>query len=80
MWTIEYSEEVKYYFIDNDPYAFDLLVRIEELKYTDDGIPPEGSLELEPGFFWWRVLHHIVIYERITAPSPRLIIAVVKPL
>lgn len=68
MWTIEYSEEAKYYFIDKDPYAFDLLVRIEELKYAEDGIPPEGCSEIEPGFLWWQVLHHIVIYERISAP------------
>ena len=32
MWEIDYTEEVKFYFIDNGDLVFDLLVRIEELK------------------------------------------------
>ena len=42
IWAIEYEEEVKFYFLDNDPYSFPLLVRLEELRYEADGVPPEG--------------------------------------
>ena len=34
MWEIEYTEEVKFYFIDNGALVFDLLIKIEELRYT----------------------------------------------
>lgn len=80
MWEIEYSQEVKYYFVDNYPYTFDLLVRIEELKYIQSGIPSEGCVELEPGFYWWEVLQHAFIYERITEQPQKLIVVVVKPM
>ena len=49
MWGIEYSEEVKFYFIDNGPYAFALLVKIEELKFYVNGLPPEGCIQIDLG-------------------------------
>ena len=50
MWGIEYSDEAKYCFINNDPYTFDLLVKIEELRYSIDGIPPSVAHWLSLGF------------------------------
>ncbi|NJN83088.1 MAG: hypothetical protein HC802_12925 [Caldilineaceae bacterium] len=41
MWQLEYNAEVAQYFFDNDPYTFPLLIRIEELKFEPDAIPPE---------------------------------------
>ncbi len=76
MWAIEYADEVKYYFIDNGDLVFDLLIRIEELRLTPHAVPPEGCTQLDPGFFWWEVLQHIVIYEK---KGNTLIIEVVKP-
>lgn len=34
MWTIDYAEEVKLYFVDNGDLVFDVLVKIEELKFS----------------------------------------------
>ena len=76
MWEIEYSDEAKYYFIDNDPYTFDLLVKIEELRYTADGIPPAGCTMVEPGLYLWEVLNHLVYYRR---RAGKLVIAFVQP-
>lgn len=79
MWQIEYSDEVKFYFLDNYPYTFDLLVRIEELKFSENGIPPEGCRVLEPQRYWWEVLGHIVIY-RLVPESGVLRVLIVKPI
>jgi hypothetical protein len=80
VWEIEYSDEVKFYFLDNDPYTFALLVRIEELRYAADAIPPEGCTPLpgEPNHYLWLVLEHVVAYEK--QGTTTLKIWVVKPL
>ena len=82
IWAIEYEEEDKFYFLDNDPYSFPLLVRLEELRYEADGVPPEGcnSLPDEPNVYWWQVLDHDVLYEKLPETQPpTLRILVVKP-
>lgn len=79
MWEIDYTEEVKFYFIDNGDLVFDLLVRIEELKYAPDGLPDGEWIELEPEIFLWSVLRHFVVYQRSKAER-KLRIAVVKPM
>jgi hypothetical protein len=81
MWELDYNEEVKYYFLDNDPYTFPLLIKLEELKFEPDAIPQEGCtpLDEEPGLFMWVVLDHLVVYEKL-AVEHRLRILVVKPL
>ena len=79
MWEIDYTEEVKFYFIDNGDLVFDLLVRIEELKFIGDGIPPEGCIQIEPNVYQWEVLRHTVIYRK-TEATRKLRIAVVKPM
>jgi hypothetical protein len=56
VWALEYTDEVKYYFIDNGDLVFDVLVRIEELKFTEDGIPPEGCTQIEPNIYLWEIL------------------------
>ncbi len=76
MWGIEYSDEVKHYFLDNGNFVFDLLIKIEELRHTADGIPPEGCTQLDLNFYWWEILRHVVIYER---KGKKLIIEIVKP-
>ncbi len=57
MWTLEYSNEAKFYFIDNGDYVFDLLVKIEELKFFPDAMPPEGCTPLDdkPNTYKWAV-------------------------
>jgi hypothetical protein len=83
MWTLHYSEEVKAYFVDNEPYCFDLLVRIEELKFDADATPPEGLTPMddpdEPSLYLWLVLDHVVMLRRI-ANGKSLYIVAVRPL
>ncbi len=79
MWEIEYTEEVKFYFIDNGALVFDLLIKIEELRYIPSGIPAEGCTQLEPSIYIWEVLRHAIIYQR-KEPEHKLRIATIKPL
>ena len=79
MWEIEYRDEIKFYFIDNDPYTFALLIKIEELRYYPDAIPPEGCTLVDDGLFWWETIEHIVIYERVETEK-RIIVITIKPL
>lgn len=79
MWEIEYTEEVKFYFLDNGTLVFDLLVKLEELRYITSGIPPEGYTQLEPGVYIWEVLKHAVLYQRKEAEH-KLRIATIKRL
>ncbi len=62
MWEIEYKDEAKFYFLDNHPYTFDLLVKIEELRYQPDAMPPEGVVEISPKLYFWLVAEHLVCY------------------
>lgn len=79
MWQLDYTRETRNYFIDNDPYTFSLLIKIEELKFTPEGIPPEGCTQIEDGLLWWEILNHAVIYERLET-AKQLIICAIKPL
>ena len=62
MLRIEYSPEVKFYFLDNDPYTFELLVKIEELRHTHDGLPTD-SYNMSDNLILWNVLEHTVAYR-----------------
>ena len=83
MWTLHYSQEAKSYFVDNEPYTFDLLVRIEELKLDAEAIPSEGLTTLddpnEPDLYLWLVLDHVILLRRVTSDNSLYIIAV-RPL
>jgi hypothetical protein len=78
MWELDYIDEVKFYFIDNGDLVFEVLVKIEELKYIESGVPAEGCAQIEPEVYLWEVLQHWVIYQR--SPTMRkLRIAAIKP-
>jgi len=79
MWQLDYTREARNYFLDNDPYSFSLLIKIEELKFTLDGIPVEGCTQIEDGLLWWETLSHAVIYARLPAEN-RLVISAIKPI
>lgn len=83
MWQTEYSDEAEFYFLNNAPYTFPLLVRLEELKFLPDAIPPEGLTPVddpdEPEMYLWEVLDHMVALDRQS--TERVIYYhVVKPL
>lgn len=78
MWHLEYDREPSNYAIDSHPYNEAVLIALEELAQTDDGIPAEGCTEIEPGLYLWEVADHLVIYERIEAQR-RLHVLILKP-
>ena len=83
MWALYYSEEVKSYFVDNEPYCLDLLVQIETLKFASDAIPPEGLTPFddpdEPNVYLWLIPDHAVILRKVTSGNEIHILAV-RPL
>ena len=78
MRQIEYSEEAKFYFLDNYPYTFDLLIRIEELKFIENHSLPNSCVELAPNYYWWEILGHAIVFEQLDAQT--LYILSIKPL
>jgi hypothetical protein len=76
LWEIEYSAEVRNYFIDSGAYTGNLLGEIERLRYAPDGLPAENYTEIE-GHVIWGVLRHWVFYLK---RERTLLITVVKPL
>lgn len=80
MWELEYSEEVKLYFVDNGDLVFDVLVKIEELKFLQDAIAADATpLQAEVNTYRWLILGHWVVYEKLERQPPTLKIWVVKP-
>ncbi|CAN5779364.1 hypothetical protein BH10CHL1_BH10CHL1_47850 [soil metagenome] len=79
MWTLKYTQEAQSYFIDNDPYTFQVLVKCEELKHYHGGIPETGCTQIDDGLLWWEVLDQAVIFERIEAKQ-QIIIVAIKPI
>lgn len=78
MREIEYSEEARSYFLDNYPYTFNLLVRIEELKFIGDRILPDNCAHLGSNYYWWEILDHAVIFEQVDTDT--LYVVSIKPL
>ena len=76
LWEIQYSDEVKFYFVDSGDYTGNLLGEIERLRYAPDGLPAENYREIGPDLLVWEVLNHLVFYQR---REKTLLIAVVKP-
>jgi hypothetical protein len=77
LWAIEFTDEAKFYFIDNGAYTGNLLGEIELLRYTPCGLPEANYIEVEPGLWMWAILNHLVYYQK---RENTLLIAVVKPL
>lgn len=81
MRRVDFSDEAKFYFLDNGDYVFDLLVQIEALKYRPDNMPPEGLTSIgdpdRPNLYLWEVLNHAVYLNR---EPDRILIAAVKPI
>ncbi len=79
MWQLEYNQEANHYALDSYPYNEEVLMAIEALALTADGLPDAAYSELEPEYYLWEVAHHTVIFRRILDETPRLRILVIKP-
>ena len=81
-WAIEYSIEARNYLYDSYPYTEAVLIAIEELRFYEDAVPPEGHTQIEPDVYLWEVLRHLVLFQKLPDAKPQkcLRIGVVKPL
>lgn len=79
MWKLEYNQEASNYALDSYPYNEDVLIAIEALALTEEGLPPDLWTELEAEYYLWQVAHHIVMFRRIVGKESIIRILVIKP-
>jgi len=77
-WQLEYSLEAENYILDSGVYIDPLIVAIEALRLTRDGIPMGGCTHLEFNHYLWEVAGHLVLYTRLSLDH-KLYITVIKP-
>jgi hypothetical protein len=81
MWLLDYSQEASNYALDSHPYNEVVLMAIESLALTSDGLSTEGDYrEYAPGYFLWEIAGHLVAFERFVDPPPELYIVFIRPL
>jgi len=73
---VEYLLEPSNYFLDNGRLTAKLMIKIEDLTWSD-GIPTEGQ-HVEPieGTHVWYIDGHMIVYE---IEEDRLTVLIVKP-
>jgi hypothetical protein len=76
LWKIEFEDEVKFYFLDNDPYTFELLAELYRLTYYTDPLEDCQERSDSPGVFTLAVLEHTVLF---TFSDGVIRVLVVKP-
>jgi hypothetical protein len=64
MWEVEFSQEANNYALDSHPYNEDVLIAIERLMFTTDGLPTEGKYETLENWCIWEIAGHTVVYEK----------------
>ena len=79
MWKLEYNQEASNYALDSYPYNEDVLIAIESLALTEEGLPSDLWTELEPEYYLWLVAQHIVLFRRIIGAESIIRILVIKP-
>lgn len=79
MWALEYNQEASNYALDSYPYNEEVLMAIESLAMTTEGLPTEAYIQLEPEYYLWEIAQHTVIFRRIMDETLRLRILVIKP-
>lgn len=63
MWEIEFSQEANNYALDSHSYNEDILIAIENLAASSDGLPTEGTYQLLEQWCIWEIANHTVVYE-----------------
>lgn len=78
MWDVEFSQEASNYAIDSYPYNEPILIAIETLALSHDGLPTEGHYQLLGEWCIGEIAGHTVVYERTPALS-HIYIWLIKP-
>lgn len=63
MWEIEFTQEVKNYFVDNGRHVARLYLVVRDLINTE-GIPRAGAHQDGPGELSFEAENHTVYYQR----------------
>lgn len=63
-WDVEFSQEANNYAIDSQPYNENVLIAIEKLAFSEDGLPLEGAYQVLEHWCIWEIAEHTVVYER----------------
>ena len=75
-WEIDFSNEARDYFLDNDPYTFELLAELFRLTYYTDPLEGCTALAGNPVVYILAVMGHRVMF---TFESGIIYILAVKP-
>ena len=78
MWELTYNREANNYALDSYPYNEDVLVAIESLTLTKDGLPAINFVKLEAEYYLWEVAQHSVLFQRIV-DKMEIRILIIKP-
>lgn len=64
IWDVEFSQEANNYAIDSHPYNENVLIAIEKLAFTQDGLPTEGVYQILENWCIWEIADQTVVYEK----------------
>jgi hypothetical protein len=78
MWRLLYNREASNYALDSYPYNEDVLVEIETLALTAEGLPANNYARLDSEYYVWEIAKHTVIFQRIV-DKMEIRILVIKP-
>ena len=79
MWTLEYSPEAANYAVDSHSYNEAVLMALESLAQSNEGIPAENCTPLARNRYKWEIEGHLVLFRRVqTRHTIRILI--IKPL
>ena len=67
IWDVEFSQEANNYAIDSHPYNENVLIVIEKLAFTQNGLPTEGAYQILENWCIWEIADHTVVYEKTPA-------------
>lgn len=67
IWDVEFSQTVSNYAIDSHPYNENLLIAIEELAFSPDGLPNQSVYQILGNWCIWEIAGHTVAYEKTPA-------------
>ena len=77
MWEVWYGLEAANYLADNGALVSSLFFAMESLA-EHEGLPTTGDFQEVEEMIFWRVQHHLVIYERLVEKQV-VQINVIKP-
>jgi hypothetical protein len=62
LWEIDFSDEARGYFLDNDPYTFELLAQLFRLTYYTDPLTGTSELSDDPGTYALPTMNHTILF------------------